>query len=458
MRARTHGALAAVLVVLLGLGLAGAVLSATTASASVVRLPAVSAEETEPTETPTETPSETATETAEPESGAFTISDAQLRWGINNETNNKAFAPGTFNFLSAGTVPNPGAGGQTITNATWRGTGTRAWWAERGAVRIEKRRPDGSYGAATFAGLSTDVDGNPLTSTNGPFSGHQVVLDGGTGEVDTDARTATIRWRGSFSVVYYSGMSFFTVTDPVLTVTRSSATLRATLSGYASSVDDQSLWSPVPPEVVTIADLPVPDLTAAGGFAVQPRYLNVRYQAPSSGAAQVRTGSAWGAFPSSFLAYMDKVGSAAFWYSSGGAADAHKVPSPVAISYVADDPIEPPVAPTTGPGPTAPEGPQPSTPVNPTRPPVQPAPPALPAPPAAPAPALPSTPAAPAPGEVGLASAPLPAAPTVYALASSEPASREDAADHRWTWWLGSLLLLGTAGLSVLTHQRKASS
>ena len=35
---------------------------------------------------------------------AHQVSDAQLAWGLNDESNNRAFAPGTFNFLAAGAV------------------------------------------------------------------------------------------------------------------------------------------------------------------------------------------------------------------------------------------------------------------------------------------------------------------------------------------------------------------
>jgi hypothetical protein len=410
----------------------------------------------EETSAPAATVTVTQTVTAEPEpEGAFEVDDAQLRWGVNDETNNKAFAPNTFNFLSAGKVPDPGRGGQTIVGTgTWIDTSKRAWFARNGDVRVEKQRPDGSYGLASFAGLRTTVAGTPMSGTNGPFSGHQVVLDGGTGEVDLDAGTATIRWSGSFSVVYYSGMTFFTVTDPVLTVTPTGSRLTATLGGYASSMDDQSRWTKVPDRSgVVLADLPTVELTDAdGGFSAEPRYRGVIHTAPSGGSPQVRTGEHWGSFPRSFLAFMGTVGSGSYWYSSGGSADAHKVPAPVTVSYEAGAPVTPPTDPgTDDPDPTTGPSASPTTSVNPTPPPaiVQPPGPSLPAQPVAsdaPAPAPPAADGVPValPGQPG-------AVPTTYALASSEATTPTGpGSESRWQWWLGSVLLLGAAALTLI--------
>ncbi|WP_201300375.1 hypothetical protein, partial [Nocardioides sp. AX2bis] len=312
------------------------------------------------TETPTPpvpTTPPTPTPTAAPDA-AFEVDDAQLRWGVNDETNNRAFAPGTYNFLSAGLVPDPGRGGQTIRDRVWQGTTTTAWWAERGDVRIEKLL-DGEYRPATFAGLSTTTSGTPLVGTNGPFSGHQVVIDGGTGSVDLEAGTASIAWDGSFSVVLYSGMSFFTVTDPELTVTPRATTLTGTLAGYASSRDDADQWGAVAPQEVVLATAPAADLAAGTGFTATPDYRQVRYDAPGAAVDQVRTGSDWGSFPPSFVRYQQRVGSAAYWYSSGGAADRHKVALPLTVSYAAGDPVDVPTP--TGPT-TAPVVEQPSVP------------------------------------------------------------------------------------------------
>ncbi|GAA1925230.1 hypothetical protein [Nocardioides hwasunensis] len=257
----------------------------------------------------------------------FEVAGAQLRWGLNHESNNRAFAPGTFNFFSAGIVPDPGRGGTTLPQASWK--------AEDGNVRIEKQQADGTYATATWAGLGTTPSGTTISSpTSGQFSNHQVVIGGGTGSVDPATGSATIAWQGSFTVLYYSGMSFFTVTDPVLTVTPERAQLTATGGGFASDMDDQTRWSPLPPTPIVLADLPRTevDLGAADGFASTPAYLGVGWMPPAGQSAQA--GGQWkGAFPSSFLDFLSAAGSAGYWYSTGGATDAWKPALPLTVSW-----------------------------------------------------------------------------------------------------------------------------
>lgn len=399
--------------------------------------------------------------TTESDTSAFSVTDAVFRWGINDESNNNAFAPGTFNFPSAGRAPDPGSGGQVINaQAKWPSTGATAWRASSGTVRIEKVTSAGPV-PATFAGLKTGPDGQSL---GGPsveiFSNHQVVIGGGTGEVDPEAGTATIRWKGSFTVFYYSGMTFFTVTDPVLVVTPTSARITATGSGYASSMEDLTKWSPVPATPIRLADLEgvgAEDLAAAKGFSAPTKYLGVTYDAPAGGTAQVRTGAQWGAVPRGLLSFLERVGMASYWYSSGGSGDRFKPTKPVTVSWDAKSPIEPEAPP---PSPTTPID-QPENPTGATPPPaqqpVQPAGPALPTnafqPPG---PALPT----PAFDPVASLAATSPASyqpPVAHALATSSaspasPASPERplGANRGWEWALGFLLLLGAGGITVL--------
>lgn len=385
---------------------------------------------------------------------AFTVTDAVLRWGINDESNNNAFAPGTFNFPGAGRAPDPGRGGQVIDGqARWPSTGAVAWRASEGRVRIEKVTSAGPV-LATYAGLRTGPDGQSL---GGPtvevFSGHQVVIAGGTGEVDPAAGTATIRWKGSFTVFYYSGMTFFSVTDPVLEVTPTSARITATGSGYASSMEDMTKWSPVPATPITLAQLDgvdADDLRADQGFTAPTRYLGVRYDAPAAGTPQVRTGAAWGAVPAGLLGFLEKVGMAAYWYSSGGSGDRFKVTKPVSISWDAKTAIEPEKPPTTPtaptPQPTNPAGAEPPPASQPTAPPTR----AAPSHPVQPAgPALPALPAdAAAPVAAGPPASYQP--PVAYALASSSTApARPDRDSVWWEWALGFLLLLGAVGITL---------
>lgn len=404
-----------------------------------------------PTDEPTDEPSDEPGDGTGEDPDAFTVTDAVLRWGVNDESNNNAFAPGTFNFLSAGTAPDPGSGGQVITaQATWPATGATAWRATSGKVRIEKNTSTGPV-LATFAGLRTGPDGQPL---GGPaveiFSNHQVVIAGGTGEVDPGAGTATIRWKGSFTVFYYSGMSFYTVTDPVLVVTPSGARITASGSGYASSMEDTTKWSPVPATPITLADLQgvgLEELGADEGFTAPTAYLGVRYDAPAGGIAQVRTGASWGAVPASMLAFLEKVGMAAYWYSSGGSGDRFKPTKPVTVSWDAGTAIEPEAPPLTPTTPTQ----QPQNPAGEAPPITQPRGPLLPTSTfQPPGPVLPTQPFDPAASVAAAAPASY-QPPVAYALASSPTTpDRPRGANRGWEWALGFLLLLGAGGITLL--------
>lgn len=398
-----------------------AVLGASVASVLLVALPAGAGED--PAPTPTDQPTE------------IEVDDAVLRWGLNNESNNRAFAPGTYNLFTAGRLPDPGRGGTTIRQGDWR--------QAAGEVAIEKwngRR----YVDATWAGLSTDSAGRPLGSaTSGTFSNHQFVFSGGTGTVDRAAGTASIAWDGDVSVLYYSGMSFFYLSDPVLEVADGAGTLTATVQGYASSVGNTSEWEAVAPAQVTVADLPEVDL-AELGFAASPAYLGVSV----SGVPQAGDSDHFGAFPQSFVDYADRLGTAAFWYSSNGATDAYKVPLPLAVSYdgsaavpqptptqptATADPIEAPTVvppPTPSPDPTEPSAtPTATAPVAALQPP----------PPSVPLPEV-VTPTQAA------AAAGLPPSAQLVAAAPSPPGAARAASR---LWWGGGALLL-TAAL-VLT-------
>lgn len=395
-----------------------------------------------PTPTPTATPSGTPTPTPSgTPTGPAAIDDAQLRWGLSNEANNAAFAPGTHNFFAAGRIPDPGRGGSQLPARSWR--------AIAGDVRIEKRAADGSWRTATWSGLGTDADGSPITSpTSGRFSGHQVVLSGGEGTVDVDAGTAEVRWGGDFTVVFYSGMTFFYVSDPALSVRGGRGVLTATLGGFGTSMTDTSQWDPLPERRVTLATLPDVDL-AADGFTATPAYRGVRYAAGGDLPAQQTGGPDAGAFPTSFLDYLAGVGSAAYWYSSGGSTDPYKPALPLAVGFdgSARPPDDPgPGEPTSTPGPPA--GATPSASLTASSDPGDPGDPGSEGDDsglgAAPSPTTGASPAAAGiPGRY----------PTAGTLTGSRPvaSASRPAADHR-LWWLGGSLLavalaagLGTA-------------
>ncbi|WKN47682.1 hypothetical protein [Nocardioides sp. Arc9.136] len=396
-----------------------------------------------------------AEEPAEDPTTRVELDGAVLRWGINHESSNRAHAPDTYNFLSAGRVPDPGRGGTTLPRSSWQ--------QREGDVRIQKW--DGRrWRPATWKGLSTDTAGKPLgPPASGSTSGLRFTIASGEGYVDPAAGTAHVAWDGDLTVVYYSGMSMFHVSDPVLDVADGRGTLTATVSGYASSVDDPGSWAPVPGETVTLADLPDVDLGDAGpggGLSVEPAYRGVTVD----GLGQT-TGEEWsGSFPGAFVAYMDRLGTAAFWFSSGSSTDPFKVPQPLAVSYDATgtDPAPTPTAPPTQPvivnptvaPPTADPAPGPA--------PVAPAPVAAPAP-APVAPAVPTVPAAPAVPTVPaapVAAAPVAAAPAALPastqLVAAAPTPAVPGPAPSWPWWLAGALLLAAAVVLLLPVPRRA--
>lgn len=340
----------------------------------------------------------------------LTVAGVELRWGLNHESNNRAFAPGTFNFFAAGKVADPGAGGQTLTTASggaiWSNGRAAGWSASSGNVSIEKWNTQ-TYQAATWAGLSTDETGATIPSpTSGKFSGHQIVFANGTGEIDPLAGTMSVAWDGDATVLYYSGMTFFYLSDPQLEIAGGTGTLTAELSGFTSSMEDLTQWGPVAPRRVTVATFSSATLPADGVATLRPDYA--------------------GSWPAEFLAFQEEAGAAAYWYQSGGSADALKVPLDVTVLTSPD--AAPPVPPV-------PAG-NASQPVNSV----------LPAPPRLPAPRLAA-----------------PAIAPVAAVSAAGPPGYRSAGDHGWmlgrtpvsdqlVWWLlAAGLLTMTASTATVS-------
>lgn len=255
-----------------------------------------------------------------------TIDNAVFRWGISNEANSGAFAPGTYNLLSAGEV--------SATSANDRVTETN-WKQSEGNVRILKLQSDSTYAAADFAGLRTNAAGTVITAGNGLNSGHVAEITAGTGTVDPAAGTAEIQWTGTFTSAFYSGMTRSWITNPRLSVAANgTGTVTATLGGYETSMDDPSAFASITPvQNVVIASLTGVQVSATG-FTVTPDYLGKTVDV-RGGSAQVTTGANAGAFPQSFVDFQTRTGQQSYWYSSGGAADARKPATPLSVSYSA---------------------------------------------------------------------------------------------------------------------------
>jgi hypothetical protein len=267
--------------------------------------------------------------TAPARAAETSLTDAVFRWGVNDETGSGAFAPGTYNLLSAGAVTATGPDDR-VTSANWK--------RSDGDVRILKRQVDGSYADASFAGLRTDASGTTV-NTNGVTSGHVVEISGGIGAVDPDAGTASIRWTGTFTVAYYSGMTRFWVVDPRLEVAADgTGTVTATLGGYATSMDDPTRFEPLAPvDDVVIARLSGVTV-GAEGIEATPVYRGVPVEVGPDGTPQLRSGPNWGSFPQSFVDFQNLTGQNSYWYSSGLSSDARKIAAPIVVSYAAAPP------------------------------------------------------------------------------------------------------------------------
>ena len=263
------------------------------------------------------------------------ISDVTLSWGLNLESGAGAFQPGACNFISAGKAGNSGS--------------SRAWTeadgfykSSEGNVKIVKDGPDNStidsnWGNKCQTGTGTPV--SPSGTTN--VSHNKVVLSNGTGTVDTTAKTAHIQWTGSFTSVFYTGLTYWSASDPELTVNADgTATLTATASGYGASMEDSKVWEAIAPKKITLANLTGVEVDA-DGFVKVPEYKNVTV--PSSVTNQVTTGASWGAFPQDFVEFQGKTGTQAYWYSTGGSADPRKIATELSVDWTVED-VVPPVS------------------------------------------------------------------------------------------------------------------
>jgi len=268
-----------------------------------------------------------------PESAQGTeITDAQFRWGINTEAGSGAFAGGC-NFLSAGKAGN--SGGAVVWTA-----GSGLYRAQSGKVRIVKPDATGAFAPASFDERCLDPSGEPVSVASLTSTSHnQVLIDGGVGRVVPGAGLE-IRWKGSFTVAFYGGMTYWSVSDPVLTVdAKGRGQVVATASGYGSSMEDLTKWEPLKPQSIVLADLRGVDVGSVTGFATDPLYLGVEVSDAGQTARTTLNAEYWGSFPSSFVQFQKLTGQAGYWLTTGGQRDRAKVPTTLYISYDASAPV-----------------------------------------------------------------------------------------------------------------------
>lgn len=274
-----------------------------------------------------------------PESTSDNISNAQLRWGLNQESGSGAFAGGC-NFLSAGAAGNSGSA------VAWS-AGSGLYSSKDGAVTIVRAAGDG-WEQASFDTKCLDRDGRAVSVSSLTSATHnQVVIDGGTGRLD--ASGLRIQWHGSFTVAFYGGMTYWSATDPVLTLDRDgNGALSAVLSGYGTSMEDMTKWEPIPGRSVVLAQIHGADLATAGGFSTLPAYLGVSVANADQVAPSSVNQSYWGSFPQPFIDFQKLTGQTGYWLTTGGQRDPAKPSDPVIVNYDASAPAVIPAAPGAG--------------------------------------------------------------------------------------------------------------
>ncbi len=287
-------------------------------------------------------------------SGSFEVDNAQLRWGLNAEAGSGAFFGGC-NFLSAGVSAD--AGGARVWSEAEATGSDPLFRTEAQQVRIEKPTA-GTWEPLTWQNKCTDHTGRTVTSRGGDYgTGVTAVFEGGQGQIDAEAGTAQITWSGSVTVVFYGGMTYWWLTNPVLDVRPDgTGTLRADLGGYGADMFDTSKWVELDErtgvEIATLEDVRL----GSGGIITVPRYEGVRVDTDGGMLPQLTDEPQWGSFPQGFVDFNVATGQSAYWYTSGGARDFAKPASTMWISYDAEEPTgtTPELPPTPPQGPTGP--------------------------------------------------------------------------------------------------------
>jgi hypothetical protein len=259
---------------------------------------------------------------------AGTITDASLSWGLSGEVGGGAFFGGC-NFLSAGEAGNTGS--------------SRLWTeadgflkATEGNVSVTKPNAAGTQIPVTWTNKCQLPSGtaNVSAASTTSLSKIQVSFANGAGTVAADGA-----WDGDFTVVFYGGLTYWTASDPELSLdANGNGQLTATASGYGTSMEDMTQWVPIADQEIVLADITGGQVSDTG-FTATPDYLGVSVTSAST--PQSTTGANWGSFPQSFVDFQQLTGQSSYWYSSGGSRDAAKPTTPLTVAYTA------PAAPAT---------------------------------------------------------------------------------------------------------------
>ena len=306
--------------------------------------------------------------------GGSQVSSAVFQWAMNDESGSAGYAPGTCNFFSAMVSGNSG-GGQWPNNVQSGSDGEFLvggpdqdvlWRPKDGNVSILKPNADGQLVAQTWANKCLTRTG-ARTNTRGAVSESIINIEKGSGTVDPTTNSASIKWVGSWTVVYYSGMTYWSATNPVLEVTNGQGAIKARVSGFGASMQDpDAALKPLQAREVTLATLKNVAVTKTG-ITVTPEYKGVEVKNPEGASPQTRTGENWGSWPADFVAFQGETGQHSYWYSTGSSGDARKPALPVTITWPQiDDAPAPQPGPTQEPTPAPTADPSPAPTAEPT--------------------------------------------------------------------------------------------
>jgi len=286
-----------------------------------------------------------------PPKTGIAVTNAELGWGINLETRGRTYF-GACNFAMAGW---PGQDGNAKNATPWEQRGGALYHATAGNVSVV----DAKGSAVQFAKRCTDPKGKALQGEPAAtFTDHQIRLTKGTGRVDLKTGEGQVAWKGTVTVVFYDGLVYFWLRDPVLSLTKGgAASLRATVGGYGSDRNDASKWVRFPDRSVTLASGKAP--VQKDGIKLQPDYKNVALPLVKDQALGTASTNP-GAWPAGFVDFQTTTGLGQYWYSTGNNHDYRKPPDPLYISWDAKKSIIKP--PPTDPGRTPPTNPSPTNP------------------------------------------------------------------------------------------------
>ncbi|SJM50696.1 hypothetical protein [Gulosibacter sp. 10] len=258
------------------------------------------------------------------------VTGVDFAWTINDEAGGGAYFGGC-NFLVAGPAGDAGS------SRLWT-EGDGFYKTQDGNVTITKPDASGQQVQPTWGTKCQNSAGTAVNTQAGSTTANQVNLANGSGTVDPDAESATISWDGTFTIVFYGGMTYWSVKDVQLEVVDGVGTLSGTGFGYGADMYDPSKWVELPETPIDLATFSGVDVTETG-LEVQPDYLGVEIEVEAGGPSgeQSRTGDNWGSFPQSLIDFNVATGQAAYWYSSGGAADPKKPAKPFSVSYALED-------------------------------------------------------------------------------------------------------------------------